>query len=89
MHISIYPGLSRRIILEKYAAYAIDMEQREGSRGRSFLYKPILNIFNGEYNSKKFKTNIDQLKNKHKNMLIGDLILKSMEIMSCDVLDSL
>ena len=40
--------MSRREILQEYAAYAREVETRSGKRARTALVKPILQLFAGE-----------------------------------------
>lgn len=53
------PMLCRRDIVEKYTAYAQNIENTEGQRARRALMKPILNLFSGEPNGKLFRRIMD------------------------------
>lgn len=52
-------GLSRREIINSYAAYAQGVEDQYGRKLRRALIKPLLHLFNTETNAKRFRSQID------------------------------
>ena len=68
---------SRREVLERYASYASRMENRQGPRSRTFLIKPVLGLFTGCYNGRKFRRTVDELM-RDKNRSIASVMLDAM-----------
>ena len=75
--------------MEKYAQYSNEMESVEGRRTRRSLMKPVLNLFHGELNGKRFRTLLDEFANEDNGEGIGDVMLRAMRLSGIpdDVLD--
>ena len=75
--------------MEKYAQYSNEMESVEGRRARRSLMKPVLNLFHGELNGKRFRTLLDEFANEDNGEGIGDVMLRAMRLSGIpdDVLD--
>ena len=80
-------GLSRRLIVERYAEYADTIEKQQGSRVRRALVKAVLNLFTGEPNGKVFRAALDTHINQA-SVSSGDALRKSLACLSDSTLDS-
>lgn len=93
---------TRRDILDKYCAFVNIQEKRERNeeyddkRGvagsRSTATKPILDLFKGEVNGKRFRQLIDEelrSKRNDRHALTGDMIMRASECLSDEVLDAI
>lgn len=59
---SVGAGLSlptRRSVMDAYVEYADRMEKLEGKKARRALLKPILNLFSGQKNGRRFRSLMD------------------------------
>jgi len=82
------PLTMRRSILESYVAYADRIERLEGRKARRALLKPILNLFSGQKNGRRFR-NLTDTYIRDENRSVGSgVILAASECLSADVLDS-
>lgn len=78
--------MSRRKVLQSYAEYADAERKAMGSSVRA-LVKPLLNLFHGEKNGKRFRRVIDQCLQKDALSVRDIIAMASAEIPS-DVLDA-
>lgn len=79
--------ITRRDVVEKYADYAEEEQERSGTPNRCIV-KPVLNLFHGEASGKKFRREIDdQLKDKEAG--IRDILEAGLAVMKDEVVDAL
>ena len=81
--------MTRRDILDAYADYAQSVEDAQGYSSRSYLFKPLHNLFHGEKNAKLFRRSIDLCRQGGEwgDIPVGDAIRKCKERIAQDVLD--
>lgn len=81
-------NLSRRVILDTYAAYAARVEKEQGGRARRAVVKPLLGLFHGEPNGRLFRAKLDEFL-LDKAMAIDGVILKAAAHLRDETLDLL
>ncbi|KAJ1415746.1 dihydrouridine synthase-domain-containing protein [Ochromonadaceae sp. CCMP2298] len=84
-------GISRRDILQTYAAYCDAEEARIGPRITRTLIKPVLNLFHAEPKGKLFRNIIDTFLKENKGggaMSAGDMLLTASGCIDEWVLDA-
>jgi len=78
----------RRKILESYVTYADRIEQVEGRKARRALLKPVLNLFSGQTNGRRFRNLIDTYIRDDSRPVGSGVILVAAECLPPDVLNS-
>jgi tRNA-dihydrouridine synthase A len=79
--------LTRRNVVRRYLEYAEVEMDASGAPVRA-LIRPLLNLFTGEPNGKRFRRSLDQgLQNKGKR--VAEVVLQALRVLSDDVLDRL
>jgi tRNA-dihydrouridine synthase A len=77
--------LTRRNVVKRYLEYAELEMDASGAPARA-LVRPLLNLFTGEPNGKRFRRIIDEgLKNPHKR--VTEVVSQALRILADDVLD--
>lgn len=77
---------TRRAVLQDYVAYAESEIEETGCSARAVI-KPILNLFHGEPNGKKYRRVIDEGLRDPK-LKVGDIVRRACAVLSDSVLDA-
>ena len=79
------PKLERAEILESYGNYALSIEHTQGSKARRALMKPVLTLFTGEPNGKRFRAALDKLI-RDESLNIKQVFDKASEVLKYETL---
>ena len=77
--------LNRHEILDKYGDYCTAVEETRGPKSRRALMKPVLGLFAGEPNGRKFRANLDSLI-LDKKLSIKEVFLQAASVLNNDTL---
>ena len=77
--------LNRYAILDKYGDYCKAIEETRGPKSRRALMKPVLGLFAGELNGRKFRSNLDSLI-LNQNMNLKEVFLEAASVLNDDTL---